>query len=63
MDTIAVVVLLGAVLYFLPSVIAFSRSIPDRGMVLVLNVFLGWTFLGWVVSLAKACGSGGSANG
>jgi hypothetical protein len=63
MDTIGVVVLVSALLYFLPSVIAFSRSIPDRGMVLVLNLFLGWTFLGWVVSLARACGSGASANG
>jgi hypothetical protein len=32
-------------------------------MVLVLNLFLGWTFLGWVVSLAKACGSGAPGNG
>ena len=62
MNTTGIVVLLAAVLYFLPSVVAFSRSVPDRGMVLVLNVFLGWTFLGWVVSLAKACGSGASAH-
>lgn len=43
--------------YLMPTIIAFFRGVPDRGTVAVLNVFLGWTFLGWVVSLARACGS------
>ena len=38
--------------YFLPTVIAVRRGKENAGAVFVLNLFLGWTFLGWVVSLA-----------
>jgi Superinfection immunity protein len=41
-------------LYFLPTVVAFSRRVVNRGSVAVINVFLGWTFIGWVVALAMA---------
>lgn len=38
-------------LYFLPTFIAARR---DRRMVLVVNLFTGWTFIGWVAALAMA---------
>ena len=41
-------------LYFLPSIVAFRRGHPSKAAVLILNIFLGWTFLGWVVSLVWA---------
>ena len=37
--------------YFLPSFIAFSRAHKDRLVIFLLNLFLGWTFLGWVWAL------------
>ena len=37
--------------YFLPSFIAFSRAHKDRFMIFLINIFLGWTFLGWVWAL------------
>lgn len=40
--------------YFLPSCLAFARKHHNRDSVLVINLFLGWTFLGWVVALAMA---------
>ncbi|MEU8698434.1 superinfection immunity protein [Streptomyces sp. NPDC048680] len=40
--------------YFVPTVVAFARGVPNKGSVLVLNLFLGWTVVGWVVSLAMA---------
>lgn len=43
-------------LYFLPSIIAFSRH-QQEGMVFVINFFLGWTLVGWVVALAISAGS------
>lgn len=43
--------------YFLPTVIAFVRGVPNKGSVLVLNLFLGWTLVGWVVALAMAARS------
>lgn len=47
--------LLAGVAYFLPSVVAAERGVPHLGSVVVVNLFLGWTFLGWVVALAMAC--------
>jgi hypothetical protein len=41
--------------YFLPAFIATRRKVPHRGSVVVINVFLGWTMVGWVVALAMAC--------
>ena len=42
------------VLYFLPAVIAFLRTHHNRYAILLLNIFLGWTFLGWLASLVWA---------
>jgi hypothetical protein len=40
--------------YFLPALLAWSRRVPNSGSVLVINLFLGWTLVGWVVALAMA---------
>ncbi|HTZ86387.1 MAG TPA: superinfection immunity protein [Solirubrobacteraceae bacterium] len=37
--------------YWLPTIIAFYRKHPSKGGIFALNFFLGWTFLGWVLSL------------
>jgi Superinfection immunity protein len=44
----------GFVMYFLPSIIALVRSKRDITAILLLNLFLGWTFIGWVVALVWA---------
>jgi hypothetical protein len=51
----AVLVLLG--LYFVPWIIGAARKVQNIGSVVVVNVFLGWTFIGWVVALAMAARS------
>jgi hypothetical protein len=43
------------VLYFLPSIVAVARKVTHQGSVIVINLFLGWTFIGWVIALAMAC--------
>jgi hypothetical protein len=43
------------VLYFLPSIVAVARKVTNQGSVVVINLFLGWTFVGWVIALAMAC--------
>ena len=35
----------------LPSIIAFRRGHTKRREVLVLNILLGWTVIGWIVAL------------
>lgn len=42
------------VIYMLPSVIAQSRIHYNYGAIVALNVFLGWTVLGWVCALVWA---------
>jgi hypothetical protein len=44
----------GLVLYFLPSIIALVRGKRDITAIFLLNLFLGCTFVGWVVSLVWA---------
>ncbi|MBV8470688.1 MAG: superinfection immunity protein [Burkholderiaceae bacterium] len=39
--------------YFAPSLVVNSQS-KNRVSVFILNLFLGWTLLGWIVALAIA---------
>ena len=41
-------------LYLLPSVIASIRGAPDFGLILVINLFLGTTVIGWAIALYMA---------
>jgi hypothetical protein len=41
-------------MYFLPTIIASGRHLPERSGIALLNTFLGWTFIGWVVALIWA---------
>lgn len=45
------VIILIFVFYFLPSFIAFLRQHKNKLAIFLLNLLLGWTILGWVVSL------------
>ena len=45
----------GSVMYFLPSVVALARSKRDITAIVLLNFFLGWTMIGWVIALVWAC--------
>ncbi len=49
--------LLVIALYLLPTIVAISRKMPNMGSTIVINVLLGWTFVGWIIALAMACGS------
>jgi hypothetical protein len=49
-------IILLAIFYLLPTVIAFLRKCRNTGPVVIINIFLGWTFIGWVVALAMAFG-------
>jgi hypothetical protein len=45
---------IGFVVYFLPSIVALARQKRDLVSILLLNFFLGWTAIGWVVALIWA---------
>lgn len=48
------IMLFGAFFYFMPLIIAATRKVRDVGSVAVVNVFLGWSCIGWIVALAMA---------
>jgi hypothetical protein len=48
-NTITVILLmLTLLIYMLPTLIAFSREHPHRTELAVVNIFLGWTLIGWI---------------
>ena len=47
--------LLLVVLYFLPSILGHDKR--DGAGIFLLNLFLGWTVIGWVVAMIWACNS------
>lgn len=54
--TAQVVVITGLVLlYCLPTLIAWINRRKNSAAITLLNLFLGWTFLGWVLPLVLAC--------
>ena len=44
----------GFVMYFLPTIVALARNKRDTMAILLLNLFLGWSVIGWVVALVWA---------
>jgi hypothetical protein len=48
--------------YFLPSIIALIRRSNNAGGIFLLNLLLGWTFIGWIVSLVWAIASRNTNN-
>jgi hypothetical protein len=47
----AVITLFSLSLHFLPSIIAFKRGHSDFTMIVLINLFLSWTVIGWIVAL------------
>lgn len=41
-------------LYFSPSIAAGVRGHEKTSGIVVLNLFLGWTFIGWVIAMVWA---------
>ena len=41
-------------LYFIPTIVAVCREHSQAAPIIIVNLFLGWTLIGWVVALAWA---------
>jgi len=39
------------IFYMLPSFVAYKRGRTNKSPILLLNLLLGWTFIGWVIAL------------
>jgi RsiW-degrading membrane proteinase PrsW (M82 family) len=49
-----VIVSLAVAGYLAPSIVALNRTPPHKWSIVVVNVLLGWTVVGWAVALAMA---------
>jgi hypothetical protein len=47
-------VIIAAVIYFLPTMIAVKREHLSKNAIIIVNVALGWTVLGWLWALLWA---------
>lgn len=47
-------------LYFLPTILAFSKKKSNKSIIFLVNFFLGWSVIGWIVSLIWALSSDNS---
>jgi len=41
----------GLVIYFIPTIIASCNKCENFSAIFALNLFLGWTFIGWTIAL------------
>ena len=55
--TFAIFAVSGVTVWLVPVFVALARRMPNRGQVIVIDLLLGWTGIGWIVALAMACGS------
>jgi hypothetical protein len=42
-------------IYFIPALVASNRKHVNSLAISMLNLFLGWTLVGWVIALVWAC--------
>lgn len=49
-----IILLLLFALYFAPTTMATRRKSRNRHSVFIINLFFGWTLIGWVIALAMA---------
>lgn len=51
---ILVIAAIALVVYFIPAIVAHQRKHNNFTSILVLNIALGWTLIGWVAALVWA---------
>lgn len=49
-----ILLVVGLIIYFIPTIIAVNRKKTNTGAIFALNLFLGWMLVGWVVALVWA---------
>ncbi|HKS89493.1 MAG TPA: superinfection immunity protein [Stellaceae bacterium] len=50
-----------ALFYLLPTLIAYGRDIPQRHMIVAINLLFGWTVIGWIIGSIWAMNAEGEA--
>jgi len=45
------ILIIALAIYFIPTVIAAARGHRNAAPIIMINLLLGWTFVGWLVAL------------
>jgi hypothetical protein len=48
------IIVVSALLYFLPTIIGSVRRAPSLLGIVLVNIFFGWSIIGWIVALVLA---------
>jgi hypothetical protein len=51
---ILIISLISLVIYCIPIIIAVNRHVDNKTGIILLNIFGGWTVVGWIVALVWA---------
>ena len=46
-----VFIFLGILVYFLPAINGYTRKHPKRDLILLVDLLLGWSLIGWLIAL------------
>jgi hypothetical protein len=49
-----ILILIALALYLVPSIVATKRQHRNQTAIFLVNILLGWTFIGWVAALVWA---------
>ena len=50
-----IAIFIGIIIHFVPTIIAFNRKAASRWVIFLVNLFVGWTVVVWLVTLIWAC--------
>jgi hypothetical protein len=51
---IGIAIVLGTGFYFIPAIISLVRNNKKTTEAIIINIFLGWTVIGWIIALIMA---------
>lgn len=54
---VMIAALFAQLIYLLPAFLAYGRIHPQRHAILVINLFLGWSVIGWIAALVWSVSS------
>ena len=49
------IIVITLAIYIIPTIVAVKRKHPNKVAIILINIFLGWSFLGWIGALIWAC--------
>lgn len=54
---LTIIMFIGIVIYLVPSLLAILRHNQKIGVIALINIFLGWSIIGWIVALVMSLSS------